>query len=273
MILKDIGRAKSSVLRSFGLEPMSNTHATSNGEYAFLRYLKALPEAATGNSIIDVGANVGDWTSQALKAFGALGISTFYCIEPIPTFSSRLKARFRDDSRVKVLDIALSSEGGKTVPIFEIAGGGRMYQTYRGTILPVVSSPDEGSSSKRKKVHIADVSTGDAIFSDSGINPYFIKIDCDGHDCHVLKGFSGVIAARRPIVQFEYCDLWIAAGARLREACEILYRSKYKTFKMFPDGLRRFQYNAVFETFSYQNIVAIPAENLSSMGKTISFAN
>jgi hypothetical protein len=39
---------------------------------------------------------------------------------------------------------------------------------------------------------------------------------------------------------------------------------------MFPDRLIRFQYNPIFETYGYQNIVAAPREFESISGKIVS---
>jgi hypothetical protein len=104
------------------------------------------------------------------------------------------------------------------------------------------------------------VATGDESFGRLNSCPYLVKIDCDGHDFHVLQGFEQMLRQRRPLIQFEYSDFWIGGASRLRDACRFLDNAGYNTFKMFPGHLTRFRFNTLFETFRYQNIVAAPRE-------------
>lgn len=99
-----------------------------------------------------------------------------------------------------------------------------------------------------------------------------MKIDCDGHDFHVLQGFTQTLRVKRPLVQFEYSDFWIGAGSRLRDACALLADAGYHTYKVFPDRLVRFKFNAMLETFGYQNIFAVPAGFKSLDAKVVEFA-
>jgi hypothetical protein len=85
----------------------------------------------------------------------------------------------------------------------------------------------------------------------------------------VLRGFEQTLRKHRPLVQFEYSDFWIGAGSRLRDACRFLEDAEYSTYKTFPDRLVRFKFNALFETFGYQNIIAAPREFSSFARATI----
>lgn len=269
MLLKEYGKAKSRIVAAFGLEPGSNAYPDTNGEYAFLRFARALPEAARGDSIIDVGANRGDWTAEARAAFAGGAISRFVCVEPVPSFLAQLRKRYENAQDVEIFDVGLSSGPETEAEIFEIAGGGRMYRDYRGSSGNAVET--KAATTKTTVAHKIRISSGDALARQANIRPYLLKIDCDGHDGHILEGFRETLVKHRPLVQFEYCDFWIGAGSRLRDACRLLNGAGYNTFKMFPDRLKRFNFNPLFETFGYQNIIAAPKEFASLSAKTVEF--
>jgi FkbM family methyltransferase len=268
MLIKEYGKAKARVLRRFGLEPVYNIDPDKNGEYEFLRLISRLPEVARYTSIVDVGANVGDWTFRAAECFQGMNIHDFLCVEPIPKFAQQLRERFASNPGVKIFETALSSESGGNADIFNIGGGGRMYRSYRRN---PGRKQDEVSGTKAIIHHVVGKTTGDDLLKSSPHRPYLVKIDCDGHDLHVLHGFAATLQKMRPLVQFEYCDFWIGAGSRLRDACLMLYGAGYNTYKLFPDRLARFDYNGLFETFGYQNIVAAPKEFPSFSDRTIAF--
>ena len=265
MLLREYGKAKAKLVRAFGLEPPHNTLADENGESRFLKLVAALPEISSYDCVIDVGANIGDWTAAAIGQFSSRGISKFFCVEPIPTYARKIEERFAGRNDVRLIERVLSHTAGGTAEIFEVGGGGRMYKNYRG------GEADAQASTKKIVSHHVPISTGDEAFSAADIRPYLVKIDCDGHDFHVLRGFESVLKARRPLVQFEYSDFWIGAGARLRDACAFLAGAEYRTYKMFPDKLVRFKFNSLLETFGYQNIIAVPQEFASISARIVRF--
>ena len=266
MLLKEIGKAKSKVARAFGLEPAHDARQGFNGEQGFLKLIASIPEISRYDAVIDVGANRGDWTAAAIEQFAAKGIRTFYCVEPIPAFAKEIKGRFANVNGIELVERVLSDRSGGKAEIFEAGGGGRMYRNYLGD--------NQASSGTKKMVsHQIEVTTGDDVFTALNIKPYLVKIDCDGHDFHVLRGFEQTLRSRRPLVQFEYSDFWIGAGSRLREACRFLDEAGYNTYRMFPDRLARFNFSPLFETFAYQNIVAVPREFVSLSAKTIALSS
>jgi FkbM family methyltransferase len=268
MLIKELGRAKSKLVRAFGKEPSHNADFATNGEAEFLKFISGLPEIAGRDCAIDVGANIGEWTAAALPLLAPRGLSKFFCVEPIPPFARQIEERFADRKDVHLIREIFSRAAGGETEIFEIAGGGRLYRSYRGE----GTKPHADASAASGKVavpHKVAISSGDAHFADTNLKPYIIKIDCDGHDLPVLAGFARTLRNARPVVQFEYSDFWIAAGARLREACALLRDCRYRTYKMFPDRLIAFRYNAMYETFGYQNIIAVPEEFSSISGSTV----
>ncbi len=115
----------------------------------------------------------------------------------------------------------------------------------------------------KKTVEILPVryQTGDRMLA--GRKPYLIKIDCEGHDAKVIRGFRNVLEVVRPILQFEYCEFWLLANETLRDTSAFLTERGYRLFRIFPDRLEPFTYRRTFETYNYQNFVAMTSAHMS----------
>jgi hypothetical protein len=79
----------------------------------------------------------------------------------------------------------------------------------------------------------------------------------------VLSGFAGLLQTARPIVQFEYCDMWLLHDARLRDAADLLGKTGYQLFRLWPKRLIQLKFSYLHETYHYQNVIAIPRERVS----------
>jgi FkbM family methyltransferase len=266
------GIALSDILCPLGLEPKRNLDPESNGEYALLRRLRHLTEIEQFDSVIDVGAHRGEWTAEAIVAFAGTNVRSFYCVEPMPELASALRERFSENPDVRVVEAALAAESANAVQIYDAAGTGRIYPSYEGRSFEALQAR-AGQRGAKKRITPLTVRaiSGDQAFA--GMKPCIVKIDCEGHDLHVLRGFTSLLRTARPLIQFEYSEFWIAAGSRLRDACHLLSKLDYHTYRMFPDRLARFRYVPGFETYGYQNIVAVPAGWQSSSAQSLTFKN
>jgi FkbM family methyltransferase len=263
MWIKEYGKAKARLLRPLGFEPARDTDPERNGEYRLLEWLASLSERKQYDSVIDVGANMGEWTAAAIARLKPAGIGRFLCVEPVPHFAQTVRTRLAANPEVVCREVALSDTDGGFIEITSAGGGARVIESGR--------RPENGTSAKPVATHRVALSTGDELVRADGIKPWLIKIDCDGHDLRVLRGFAQTLQHQRPVVQFEYCDFWAGEGARLRDACKFLADLGYATFRLFPDRLEYFRFNPLFETFGYQNIVAAPGECAPFSKKSVSF--
>ncbi|MCI0559293.1 MAG: FkbM family methyltransferase, partial [Nitrososphaera sp.] len=85
-----------------------------------------------------------------------------------------------------------------------------------------------------------------------------LKIDAEGSELDVLKGFSEFIRGKRvKAVQFEFNEMNIASRVFFKDFWSFL--SEYDFFRMVPDGLVPITvYSPLLcEIFAYQNIVAL----------------
>jgi hypothetical protein len=104
---------------------------------------------------------------------------------------------------------------------------------------------------------------GDDYFHERGVDRIgFLKVDTEGHDYKVLKGFSGMIARGSvDMIQFEYNRLNIIAKAMLADFYQLLNEeltaNGYVIGRIYPRGVRFKSYHPTDENFIDGNFVAV----------------
>jgi FkbM family methyltransferase len=226
-----------------------------NGEAALLdRVRRAL--AGEPCVVFDVGANFGMWTAQL--APGLDRSSAVYAFEPVaPTFA-RLRenlARLGPAPRVVPVNAALGDVDGE-VEVFLIGGEGSGAHSLHERDLRAMGTTSTGQQPVRGY-------RGDTFCREHAIERIaFLKIDVEGHELAVLRGFAAALdEARIGALQFEYGGSWIDARTYLKDAFELLQPRGYALGKLFPDGVVWHEhYDYVLETFQYANFVAVRPE-------------
>jgi FkbM family methyltransferase len=217
----------------------------ANGEAEIMRRFFANSSALV--IALDVGSHDGEWAAHFL----ALGPSSFVvCFEILPAVRDKLKQRFSADTRVSIADSGLSDQVGivkvtwnkSCGPTSSISGESRH---YGGAELSVVSCA---------------VQTGDKYICENAIGQIdFLKIDTEGHEVPVLKGFAQLLAsAQAPrVIQFEYGTTWLAGRHRLADAYSILQCNCYSIGRLYPNGVDFKQYELSDESFRMGNYIAV----------------
>jgi FkbM family methyltransferase len=193
---------------------------------------------------VDVGANVGEWLAEIVRAKGATPFSAI-AFEPSKTAFQRLRQRFNGDSRIDAVDRAVGDTIGST-QFFE--------EQYAGKGSTIVSQFTRTPGSVRS----VDVTTLDGeIARRNWEHVDFLKIDAEGYDLRVLKGASALLSQRRiGVVQFEYNRSWQLAGDTLFGALSLLRSCGYDVYVLKRDGLYTLNYTLYEEYFEYSNFVA-----------------
>lgn len=199
--------------------------------------------AKAGNVVVfDVGANVGEWTQSMLTAGADVCI---VCYEPVPETYARLVESV-DDPRAILVNAALSDAPG-TLVIHTVPSR------------PDLSSAhvDHGAAFEVETLKLRK-STGDAEMTRLGIDRVtLLKIDCEGHDLAVLRGFRETLDDERvDFIQFEYNHTTLEAGASLK-AFFITLGDRYVICRLLPSGLEVCAYHPALENFAQSNWVAV----------------
>ena len=187
------------------------------------------------HTVIDAGSNAGEWTAQALKCFPT---ATIHAFEIAPLMAETLAARFADEPRVVVQPLGLSDSPG-TVEI-------RWFpqEPMRTTI-----NLDIGVQGQVSEVASATVTTGAAYARENGLQIDLMKVDCEGFDLEVLRGFDDRLSAVT-VIQFEYNETSLERGRSIREFHEIL-----------PDHVigRLLRHGVAFKNYKMTWDIGVPA--------------
>jgi FkbM family methyltransferase len=229
-----------------------NGDPRTNGEYALLDFVKELWSTNGAAPVIfDVGANVGMWAARALTGLAAG--SKVYAFEPGPEAFRVLSA----NPAIHAANFALG-EAEARVPFYVaqdslIAETNSLHKRRAGAYYGL----------RQSIFGEVDVRRGDEYSRSRGIGRiHFLKIDTEGHELAVLKGFSGMFENRQiDYVQFEYGSTWADSHSVLGDAFDFLTPFGYRLAKIHPYGVQFFpEYDQRQETFAYSNYIAVREE-------------
>jgi FkbM family methyltransferase len=199
--------------------------------------------------VLDVGANVGEWTAALLDEAARRGVGgvVVHCFEPASATYRALAQRLaRHGAAAVAVRQALSSAPGTAeLTIFGEGLG--------------INSLHAGVAVGAQGTETVELTTADAYCAARGLDRLaLLKIDAEGHDLEVLEGARGLLAARRvAVVQFEYNHRWIEARRFLRDAFELLVPAGYRLGKVTPRGIEFYpRWHFELESFREGNYVA-----------------
>jgi len=188
---------------------------------------------------VDVGANVGEWSSRFLARSQANGVA----YEPSQGAYSVLQATF-GTGRMTLRNIALGEDAGEMLFVEEDECG------------KTSSSVEVHTPSGLKPTRVA-VSTLDLEFAGGGETLDFVKIDAEGYDLRVLRGAQSLLESGRiRFVQFEYDHSWLSTGCSLRSAMAFLGARGYSVYLVRTTGIHAFDYQFWGDYFRFSNFLA-----------------
>lgn len=155
--------------------------------YGFVPPTGALALAPPGAVVIDVGANLGEWSVPLAKAVGPAG--RLLSIEPNPVVADALAATLRINNlaQASVLPVALS----------DVDGVGHLSLTAGDSGLSRLSAAATGAA----RVPLRSL---DSVIAEHALMRVdFIKIDVEGHERQVLAGAADTLRRFRPALVFE----------------------------------------------------------------------
>lgn len=238
-------------LNAFGEKAFSNQNNDhlSNGEY-FLQ--KKMSEFGV-KKVFDIGANTGDWSKRIAELIPSASINAF---EPIPETYKILESQVKTFPNIIPHAIGLSDKNS-TVSFFQFQSNS------------IFNSQFDRVDLKGKVEVKVKLKRGTDFCVQNNIEQIdFIKIDVEGLEMSVLKGFEDLLITRKiKIIQFEYGSMNIEARTFLKDFYDYLLPFGFILGKLFPNGIEFNQYEYKMDDFKWANYVAVlkTEENLIKM--------
>jgi len=207
-----------------------------NGEAAILKCL-----GPALRHVIDVGANVGNWTEMMLWNAPA---ATCLMFEPSRLATAELHKRYGASQRVFIRHAAVADSPGEMTFYEEPAHG-------------ETSSLVQRFAAATATAAIVEITTIDCEIERIGWDRVdYLKIDAEGYDFPVLKGARRSFEQKRiALGQFEYGHGWMLSGGTLACALEWLKGLDYESFLLKRGRLYIPRPEFYGEYFSYSNYV------------------
>ncbi len=212
----------------------------SNGEISVIKKLALIKPVL----IIDGGANIGNYSLQISRHIPG---ATVYAFEPVKETYNKLVINTDIKPGIIPVNSGLFSEScNKEINIYKSDTHSSVYDIEG---LPYNSL---------HKVTIGLV-TGDEFLKKNKIDRVdFLKIDVEGAEFDVLKGFNesfskGIIR----VVQFEYGYINITTKKLLIDFYKFFESHNYIIGKIFPKRVEFRKYNFIYEDFLGPNFIAV----------------
>ncbi len=213
-----------------------NTDPRTNGEFELLRRLG--PDML--KTVIDVGANRGNWSREVLRLQPE---AVVYCSEISEPTRQALRLAVPD---AVVLEYGLLDRDGE-VRVKHYSGDDRLSSVYDYPhALPAVWREER-------------VMRGDRLIGEQKLERIdMLKIDVEGADLAVLRGFQHALeTASIRVLQFEYGYASVLARTFLLDFFELLEPNDYVIGEIHRGGVELLQYRLERENFFGPNFVAV----------------
>jgi len=207
-----------------------------------------------GGCVIDIGANVGEYSALAAELVGPTG--HVYAFEPAPDTATRLRSRFAGVPQISIVEAAVG----------DITRTVRLYLDAENPTQHSLGSHNVGRGGGAVKVQQR------ALDDVKGLRPPdVIKIDAQGGELRVLHGARRILASAKPFVVFE---LWPYGLRNLRadpsDLLGELKRSGYTLFKLALDGRLKgekqiSEFLARPSRWRHIDVVAVPRHRLAGV--------
>ena len=197
-----------------------NYDCKNNGE---LFILNKLNDSNNLNSIFDVGANVGTYS---LLARDINKKCLIYAFEPVPETFIDLQENVSNKG-IKTFNFALGSDVREEKMLLS-----------EDSKLSTLLLDNSHIANKRDSQYVSvKVTTGDDFLKNNyDLNEIsLLKIDTEGYESEVLKGFKRIIS-RINVIQFEYGKANLFAKYFLKDYFDD-YSNEYYIGKLYPNGV------------------------------------
>lgn len=241
------------------VEMETSSFWTGEYEYDVLRRLCSV--LRRGDTVLDLGANIGFFSLAFGKQLQRLGGGRVYAFEPVPANFERLSEVVRLNRLEEVIAprrLALGDREGEI----------ELFTGYQGEELTGNAVVMEGAvreyvranwNERPRKTESAAMVRLDTFAAECGLEQcHLIKADVEGSEYLFLQGAEGLIRRCRPLIYGEYNPIWMRQfGHSFEDVARLAREWEYDVYALVGPGRFRRQADrkAVFE-----DVLLVPAE-------------
>jgi len=242
------------------IENNNNTNFERNGEKLFLESMIMFYVENNCKELIifDVGANVGNYSKMLMSLLKNKKLNyKFYLFEPTKSCCEVLNKTF-NDKNIQINCFGLSDEEKITEIYFDEEKSG-LASLYKRKL--------DHYDINFEKSELVMLKRADKFIESIGLSHInLVKIDVEGHEIKVLKGFGRFLCSDFiDFIQFEYGGAFLDSHTNLIDIYYLLENCGFKIAKIMPRGLEIRDYAPYMEIFQYSNYVAISQRILDNI--------
>jgi len=229
-----------------------------NGEYALQDWLL---DAGLDGVVVDVGANLGEWTLRLAGAAQARGRGslTLHAFEPAPAQRETLIQRLAERAGAEAFTVdgrALGAQAGLTELAVHGASAGSN---------ALVSGGVHPTGAQLVEITVA---TLDQVCAERGYpDLLLVKVDTEGNDFNVIRGADGLFEREAiAVLQFEYNWRWLGFGHALRHVFDRFEGGPYRLGKLTADGVEFYdRWHPELDRYTETNYVVVHPRALAAI--------
>jgi FkbM family methyltransferase len=198
-----------------------------------------------GAVVLDVGANVGEYTLKARE----LGAGKVYAFEPSVDTCALLKQATASDNNIEVYQMALGEAEGTTSFFVPTDPNNSVFASRDVNVTPL-------NSDQMTSVTVP-LTTVDAFVSTHSLSIDVMKVDVEGFELEVFKGAQKTIAERPPkLIHFEFNSHHGLRHQTIGDFAELL--PEYNMFRLASKSLRPLDPSYYLSNiYVFQNIICL----------------
>lgn len=206
-----------------GLGILNYESGKVSGEDNFLKkHLKNRPEGV----VIDVGANIGNYSKRVLEINKSL---TVYAFEPHPATFEKLSKTIQFNNFHAINAAVGDSEGVISLYDYEGVNGSEHASMYRKVIENI-----HNAKASEYRVRVCSLSKFVKKYNIQKIA--LLKIDTEGSELNVLRGVTELIeSAQIEAIHFEFNEMNIYSRTFFRDFWDLM--PNYEFYRLLPDDM------------------------------------
>lgn len=234
------------------IENWGNCDPETNGEYFLIEQA-----APTLRLVLDIGANLGDWTQRVAASAPDCLVHAF---EASPRTFANLTRRLSGRSNLVFHQAGMGERAGTAT--FHDCGENSGLSSF-------VSRAATIGLEAENQTEVPVTTVDDFCRKHRITHLDFVKIDTEGFEGPILRGMIETLKQKRAsAVQFEYGGTWLDARESMAGVSALLTGCGYTIYRLQPDGVQPLHYDSqIHETFKYANYLAASSPEILAQWK------